>query len=256
MESLLCDPIDVFDACIKWAIEACKKINLDPSSSKNRRQVLGECFHLIPFRQMDYEKIGKCLKNCKDLFNFEELQNLVITASDETTAVTKSMCETNVSTEYDDWRWKFFYVDVKESQKHWLKKSERCKIMAEGHQSLLCAFKLLEIRHSKLTVNAVGTSIDELILSGTVSVLKQTANEGQAILLKQHIGIKSTTHGWDSHQLIKLIKSIAIEEDEEYEVRFDFDASWTKEAFYAVIPQAYEIYDAGIIKCLLYCNPK
>lgn len=36
IESLLCDPKNVFDACMKWTKNACEKKSLDPSISENR----------------------------------------------------------------------------------------------------------------------------------------------------------------------------------------------------------------------------
>lgn len=75
LDFLLCEEIDVFDACLKWAKQACIKLGLDDTQPGNMRTQLGDCFYLIRFGVMRAEDLALHLanKSHNDLFTKEEL---------------------------------------------------------------------------------------------------------------------------------------------------------------------------------------
>lgn len=250
LKFLLCDPKEVFDACMEWSENACEKKN-QRLTMKNRRQRLGNCLFLIPFRQMTHQQISECMKECKGLFNQKELEELVtIITSDEETAVTISLFGTNASAQYEKSVWVCPYAKVVESQKYWLKNTEISKLRTANTTmcQILSAIDLLDVRHNQPTAKETD---NRQTLSGTMSIVKQTKN-GRQVLLKQHIAIIAFGCGGD-RQSIKLIEPIVIEDVEKYEIQFNFDSSWTARTFYAVIPQAQKIRETGIIERLFYC---
>lgn len=74
-EKLNCSEVDLFDACIAWAKSSCHKNGLDENNSKDLKDQLGSCFHLIQFNGMSGEEICKIFANqvYKNLFNQDEL---------------------------------------------------------------------------------------------------------------------------------------------------------------------------------------
>lgn len=259
-ESLLCDPMEVFSACMRWAKNACEKKSLDPAIIGNLRQELGDIFYLIPFWQMSQQQFPKCLRKYKGLFKADELEDLILITSDKTSAMMKSMFRRNVAMEGDDIKkfvWLCSYNDVSETQKYWLKETETFKISSQTRQ-ILCALKLLEVRFD-VTVEGEPTSgIDDTYLAGAMSVVEKPETETEndrRILLEQHIIIKCSAFGDVSNQMIKFIEPIVIERGKNYEIQFDFDSSWSELTFYAVIPNSMELSETGMIKSELYYFP-
>lgn len=62
LDELVCSEIDIFEGCMAWAKSSCKQNGLDETNSKNLREQLGECFHLIRFGAMSY-KLDTIIKN-------------------------------------------------------------------------------------------------------------------------------------------------------------------------------------------------
>lgn len=54
---LLCDPKYIFDKCFDWARNACRINRRDPNVMENRKNMLGQCFYLIPFNLMMPQQI-------------------------------------------------------------------------------------------------------------------------------------------------------------------------------------------------------
>lgn len=67
----------VFDGCILWAQEACKRANIDPTISQNLRDKLGDSFQFIEFSAMTSMEIAECVKRFGDLFTSKELQSII-----------------------------------------------------------------------------------------------------------------------------------------------------------------------------------
>lgn len=72
-----CDPMGVFEACMAWAENACAQKKLDPAALKNRKNMLKECFYLIPFKRMSPEQVRQCTTECSELFERNELLQLI-----------------------------------------------------------------------------------------------------------------------------------------------------------------------------------
>lgn len=75
-QNINCDEIDVFNACIDWAIYNCRENNIDASSMENLKHQLGDCLHLIQFRLMTTQQLADCVMSNRGLFNQEELIDL------------------------------------------------------------------------------------------------------------------------------------------------------------------------------------
>lgn len=73
---LKCSMKEIFDACMAWANEACKRENLDASVMEYHREQLGDCFEQIEFGAMNRKEITQCVQLFGDLFTAPELQRL------------------------------------------------------------------------------------------------------------------------------------------------------------------------------------
>lgn len=74
MEHLSCDEIDVFDASMNWAIEACK-LAKEEETIANQMYHLGDCFELIRFPTMTTEDFSKCAD--RGVFDASEMIDLL-----------------------------------------------------------------------------------------------------------------------------------------------------------------------------------
>lgn len=77
INSLSSVPEDVFDACMIWSKISCEKNGIDPLLTKNRKKQFGDCFHLIPFYAMNREQISNCTTIYDDLFDRDEMLDLI-----------------------------------------------------------------------------------------------------------------------------------------------------------------------------------
>ncbi|XP_037049820.1 BTB/POZ domain-containing protein 2-like [Bradysia coprophila] len=75
MDGLACTESHLFDACIEWAKNSCRKNELDESEAQNLRQQLGDSIYLIRFRAMIGEEIVQIMTNkfYAGLFSHKEL---------------------------------------------------------------------------------------------------------------------------------------------------------------------------------------
>lgn len=81
-----CSELELFNACIKWAISSCQRNKLDENCPKNLKNELGNCFYLIRFGAMNGKEICEILSNkvYKRMFYADELIDLMRTKFDET----------------------------------------------------------------------------------------------------------------------------------------------------------------------------
>lgn len=77
MEELSCDEINVFEACMNWSIEACKRGQTDPSLIENRKRQLDNCFDLIRFPAMTSEEFSICIGEQDGLFSGSEIIDIL-----------------------------------------------------------------------------------------------------------------------------------------------------------------------------------
>lgn len=63
----------LFDKCMEWATNKCHEQNIDATNAENLRHMLGDCFHLIRFKEMEREELSNRLQMYKDMFSKEEI---------------------------------------------------------------------------------------------------------------------------------------------------------------------------------------
>lgn len=94
---------DVFDACIEWAKDKCRKRQIDESSPDNLRTELNNCLKLIQFKHMDREKFGKRVELIDALLDKTEfndaVKHLLLLKSDANKSC--SMCLSDSSSDSD-----------------------------------------------------------------------------------------------------------------------------------------------------------
>lgn len=79
LDTLQCNEVELFNACIEWAKVACLKHELDESNSENLKNQLGPCFYAFRFGAMDGEGIGDILLNkvIEGMFTKSELADIM-----------------------------------------------------------------------------------------------------------------------------------------------------------------------------------
>lgn len=77
MEELSCDEIRVFNAAMLWAMEACRRANIDELTAENLKQQLGNCFDLIRFPAMSAEEFYSCISDKENLFTSNEIMDIL-----------------------------------------------------------------------------------------------------------------------------------------------------------------------------------
>ena len=75
-DSLACEEIEVFNACIAWAKAACQRNCLDPANMKHLRSQLGDLVYEIRFTSMKNEDATTCIESYSGLFTADELQEI------------------------------------------------------------------------------------------------------------------------------------------------------------------------------------
>lgn len=73
---------DVFDACIEWSTAKCQQKGIDESSMENLRSELGECFGLIPFKEMAFQAFVDRHKRFEAIFTKDESVNILMHLSE------------------------------------------------------------------------------------------------------------------------------------------------------------------------------
>lgn len=77
MDSLSCDEIHVFQACMNWAVESCKRAGIDENNAENLKQQLGNCFESIRFPTMTAEEFYACIADKENLFTSNEIMDIL-----------------------------------------------------------------------------------------------------------------------------------------------------------------------------------
>lgn len=68
LDTLDCNETEVFDACIKWVREECKRMKIDETCEENLRIALGDAFFNIRFGLMTLQKFATIHKSHPKLF--------------------------------------------------------------------------------------------------------------------------------------------------------------------------------------------
>lgn len=83
--SFYCEPLVTFNACMDWAKEECKRVNIDGSNIENCKEVLGKCFNHIPFESMSSTDFITVLRNHPNILSTDEREDILgeITCKEE-----------------------------------------------------------------------------------------------------------------------------------------------------------------------------
>lgn len=84
LDFLVCDEIDMFNACLTWAQERCKECGIDEDNASNIRCQLGDCFNLIRFGAMNNKELNKIIRLYKEMFTNDELKEIELTKKSKT----------------------------------------------------------------------------------------------------------------------------------------------------------------------------
>lgn len=76
IDNLNCKQVELIDACMNWAKNACKENNTDANVMKNRRKELGDCLNLVKFDLMEPVEIAKFVTKYKGFFERDELEEI------------------------------------------------------------------------------------------------------------------------------------------------------------------------------------
>ncbi|XP_055317111.1 BTB/POZ domain-containing protein 6-B-like [Sitodiplosis mosellana] len=76
---LTCKETNVFEACLAWAIQACKQNGLDATKALNLRIPLGDCLQSIRFSSMTIEEFSAIQMSNDGLFTPDEFKDIVFT---------------------------------------------------------------------------------------------------------------------------------------------------------------------------------
>ncbi|XP_059623029.1 BTB/POZ domain-containing protein 6-like [Phlebotomus argentipes] len=78
LESLQCDEMELFDALMKWATNACRKAKIPPVP-RNLRTILGDVFYMISFPAMKIEWFLEILAKYPEMLTPNEISNISLT---------------------------------------------------------------------------------------------------------------------------------------------------------------------------------
>lgn len=84
IDDLNCLEEDIFNACIKWAENACVQDNICIINKQNLRRKLRSCFYLIPFTTMKIENFVQIVTSNRTLFSQNEIldiQNCIVSGT-------------------------------------------------------------------------------------------------------------------------------------------------------------------------------
>ncbi|XP_031628457.1 uncharacterized protein LOC116344166 [Contarinia nasturtii] len=74
---LACSEVDIFNACIVWSQEACKRSGQDPMNMTHLRAQLRDCIYQIRFTSMTRQELAACINSYPNLFTAIELHEII-----------------------------------------------------------------------------------------------------------------------------------------------------------------------------------
>lgn len=81
LDSLACKEVEVFDACLVWAKNACRLKEIDETNAENLRNQLGDCFNLIRFGAMTSDEFSTHSIQYREMFTLDELADILYTTT-------------------------------------------------------------------------------------------------------------------------------------------------------------------------------
>lgn len=77
LDTLDCSETDIFNSCIVWAQNSCRKKNIDIDDIENLRAELGDAFNEIRFGTMNHDEYAEIHKSYNKLFSTEEFTEIL-----------------------------------------------------------------------------------------------------------------------------------------------------------------------------------
>lgn len=77
IEKLSCNEKYIFQACMNWAVEACKRAGIDENNAENLKLKLGKCFDSIRFPTMSAEDFYFCISEKENILSNNEIMDIL-----------------------------------------------------------------------------------------------------------------------------------------------------------------------------------
>lgn len=230
IDMLSCEATQVFDACLDWAVTACKESE-DAAKVENMRKQLGDCIYFIQFEQMTLKQFSQRVSKFKGLFDQEELEEIIAIISDVPIELKKFKRKPTTQ-----WQNKLVVIcsrlDPTNHSSRFLNQVETVAFRTNQR------FLLGELGVLQLGQNTRSSPFF-ISLIATMTIIENTTFENHTehkILLKQRIQINQATSNQGDNAalpptIIKLEKPIVCDPDTLYEIQVIFDSSWSHQKF-------------------------
>lgn len=227
MDYLDCYENQVFNACMEWAKNACKKADEDPLIEDNLRKHLGDSFHLIQFSLMKKASIYDCVQSYRKLFTRDELLELldiIMSENKEPPELRLFNCKTrklSCDIEFDNSDG--LYADSSDSS------SESDFSVSSGLDEDIKRHQVTQFYTNQgVFLLAIETGyIPVHNISDDLSAVLHVVRNNGDILLEQNINfLKDNTpdDGIEIFAYVKLLERISIEPRQLYEIRIKFNS--------------------------------
>lgn len=227
IKNLNCEPVDVLEACINWAIIRCNNANKE-QTTENQRNELGDCFHLIPFDLMDTEDLSKCVLRYRGLFDRDELEDVI------------DMLTCDNPSELRKFKPKSFFIRWNDSAILTYRKDEAASSYVQPshldvkkmeiisftvNQKML--FGSIEMNRIHLKYSLIRNSLfysPKLIIGGVLMLIETAPNSIKKIILQEKIDqLNEITHMFN--------ETILIKPNCLYDLQIIFDNTWEESRY-------------------------
>lgn len=207
-DNLNCFEIDIFDACMSWAENACKQNGVDTTDRKNLRDALKDCFYLIPIIAMNIEDFSRVLSSNQSMFTIQEVSDIMayIVSGASTEYTNEFACSTNKIPKFN-WNHGLFIFDQDASLKQIrLCVKKHTTFYSNNRKLLLGGFRVFGFEKKESSEPLLGT-------------IRITAGPQNRLLRK----IQFVSNSNDSETILfKLENPLIIKPYMEYTIHIDF----------------------------------
>lgn len=211
-----CFEMDIFNACMTWAENACKKNEIDAMDKQNLRLQLEECFYLIPFTTMMIDNFSKVVFAYRPLFTLDEVVDIMaFITTGEITEISKKFSKNRSIVKIFKWDEDYLIKCTRDSEEGGtlISRVEYTTFTA-NNKMLLGGFHLFDIKN---------TTDSGKNLSGTVGISKESDT---GIELQEKVEFVLYADKKSSAPLeIKLKTPIVIIPYTKYNIHVDFSAN-------------------------------
>lgn len=221
-----CLEMDVFNACIAWAENACKNNGTDATDKQNIRCALGDCFYYIPFAKMNIDTFSKVVFAHRTLFTLDEVADIMaLITTGEITELSKKFTQNRDLIHIWDDYFPIETVRTCEPGGSTLISCNEYTSFTSNKKLLLCGFDLFDLKKTDVTSRS---------LSATISITKQNhIDEPQEKIseeLQQKIQLVAcAAKGKTVSVSIELNKPIVIVPQLKYNIHIDFSSNASTE---------------------------